>query len=500
MNTKSRIETIVNSKYYPILLFLVSFVFVTLFSRSTSFLYIFEGGDPAIFKQMGLALLRGKTLYVDYFDNKGCILYLIQALGLWLGGDFFILIMQAISLTITLLIWDKILALYRNERDRLICLGFALTLLLCFYQDGDLTEEWCLPFASYPILVYFRALKSDKGINPINMFVVGICFGIIAFIRINNAAPFLGFIAYYWIQLLINKSYKKLFQSIFLFLIGLCIIAATCILYFYLKAGWHGVDEMVYAIFTSNIEYMGIKVRQKAFLYVFYSLFLSLCILQQIINSRNVKEILIPSMLSYALYIVTFGTRCFTHYLIALLPLVVVLFTTTQFKPEKKRKPALIALSLIAVLFFLPIPLAFTVNDLVLKNDKYSVIYSNFHQFIEEIPLGERDSIYNYNLHGNGAGMMQHERLLQCNKVFFSSFAFNYKRLKREETEKAFRPPLWIMVSWNRYYPKEDAYFILNNYDLCYEFPHERVYLKKPRIGQEFQVYLYRRKDQIPAP
>ena len=62
--------------------FLVSFVFVTLFSRSTSFLYLYEGGDPSIFKQMGLAILRGKTMYIDYFDNKGCLLYFIQALGL----------------------------------------------------------------------------------------------------------------------------------------------------------------------------------------------------------------------------------------------------------------------------------------------------------------------------------------------------------------------------------------------------------------------------------
>ena len=55
--------------YYPLLLFLVSFIFVTLFSRATSFLYYYEGFDAAIFKQMGLAFLRGKTLYVDYFDN-----------------------------------------------------------------------------------------------------------------------------------------------------------------------------------------------------------------------------------------------------------------------------------------------------------------------------------------------------------------------------------------------------------------------------------------------
>ena len=77
MKTQNRIATLVNSRFYPLLLFLASFVFVTLFSRATSFLYVFEGADPSVFKQMGLAVLRGKTLYIDYFDNKGCILYFI---------------------------------------------------------------------------------------------------------------------------------------------------------------------------------------------------------------------------------------------------------------------------------------------------------------------------------------------------------------------------------------------------------------------------------------
>ena len=132
MYKQNRLTSIVDSKLYPLLLFIVSFVFVTLFSRSTSFLYVFEGADPSIFKQMGRAILKGKTIYIDYFDNKGCLLYFIHALGLWLGGDFFLLLMQACSSTITLFVWDKILALYRNQNQRLICLGIILFLLLCF--------------------------------------------------------------------------------------------------------------------------------------------------------------------------------------------------------------------------------------------------------------------------------------------------------------------------------------------------------------------------------
>lgn len=496
MREQSRIETLVNSKLYPLLLFVVSFVFVVLFSRSTSFLYVFEGGDPAIFKQMGLALLRGKTLYVDYFDNKGCILYFIQALGLWLGGDFFILLMQAISLTITLIIWDKMLALYQNERNRFICLGIALVLLLCFYQDGDLSEEWCLPFASYPLLVYFHALKSDKEIRPIDWFIFGLCFGIIAFIRINNAVPFLGFVIYLLFVYLIRKDFRKFFRNLAFFIVGTSFIASVCILYFYIIADWRGVDEMIYATFISNFEYLGTTVKRKLFLYVFYYLFLGLCIIQQILNSSKEKNILIPSLLSYGLFIVTFGSKCYTHYLMALLPLLMVMLMTIDYRHQKKNNLTIVIV-IIAVLFYLPVPIALSINDLLLKNDKYSIIYDDFHHCIEQIPETELDSIYNYNLYGFGAGLMQHEKLIQCNKVFFSAFAFKNNRLHDEEIEKNNYPPKWILVSWNRKHSKRDAYIIHHYYDLYCDFPCDRIYLKKPKIGKYFHVYLYRRKDNL---
>lgn len=496
MREQNRIINIVNSKFYPLLLFVVSFVFVTLFSRATSFLYVFEGGDPAIFKQMGLALLRGKILYVDYFDNKGCILYFIQALGLWLGGNFFILLMQALSLTVTLLIWDKMLALYRNERGRLICLGIALVLLLCFYQDGDLTEEWCLPFASYPLLVYFRALKSGKDIRPITMFTIGICFGIIAFIRINNAVSFLGFVAYLWIQYLLHKDFKNFFKSLGFFILGSLIITGVCVFYFYIKAGEYGVSEMIYATFLSNFDYIDSKVKKKIFLCVFYFLFLALCIIQQIINSIKDKNTLIPALISYGLFAITFGSRCFTHYLMALLPLIIILLMTINYQIHQKQNIITLSLAVVATFFYLPIPIALTVNDLILKNDKYSVIYEDFHHCIEKIPIKERDSICNYNLLGNGSGLLFHEGLIQSNRLCFSNVAIKMPSLWKKNVEQV-NDPKWILLSWNRKYSENDATFILKFYDLYCDFPFDRVYLKKPKIGKNIHVYLYRRKDNF---
>ena len=495
MKTQNRIATLVNSRFYPLLLFLASFVFVTLFSRATSFLYVFEGADPSVFKQMGLAVLRGKTLYIDYFDNKGCILYFIQALGLWLGGDFFILLMQAVSLTVTLVIWDKMLALYRNENQRLVCLAIALVMLLCFYSAGDQTQEWCLPFISYPLLVHFRAYKTNTEIRPLQMFIIGFCFGIITFIQINNACAFLGFIAYLWIQYLLKKDFGKLFQSIGCFVAGWMVIAVPCMLYFYIKASWHGVYEMTYASLLSNFEYIGAKLNKILYLTIPYYLFLTVLTLLQIINLHKEKDLLIPMLISLVLFVATFGTLGNMYYLMAILPLCIVGMMTIRFTENKSIKSWLLGLIILCMAYYSFNPLLHFVEDLVLQKEKELVIYEDFHHCIENIPEKERDSIFNYNLLSAGTSMMQHEKLMQCNRVLFTSLVFTLPTLYHEETNKPFTDPKWIMFTTGKNYVKNDINYILENYELSCSFRYDKMYSKKLGIGDVFDVYFYRRKD-----
>lgn len=495
MNQQSRLGSVVNSKFYPLLLFLVSFVFVMLFSRATSFLYVFEGSDPSVFKQMGRAILKGKMMYIDYFDNKGCLLYFIHALGLWLGGDTAILLMQVVSLTVTLFIWDKILALYRTEKGRVIGLCIALLLLLCFYGAGDQTQEWCLPFISYPLLVFMRAYKSKTEIGPRQMFFIGICFGIITFIQINNACAFLGFVAWLWVQWLAKKDFKNLFQSIGCFIAGWIIIALPCLLYFYVKAGWHSVYEMAYASFWSNFEYIDADFSRRAFFVIPYALFLLAFTALMVVSCHKNKDMLIPLSISIILFVVTFGKLCNMYYLMAFLPLCIVAMATFDFQKQRKTQYGLCGVLALCVAYYACNPVLHFVEDLVLQNEKEVTIYHDFHHCISVIPENERDSIYNYNLHSPATSMMEHEGLLQCNRVLFTSLAFSLPTLWKEETSKPFIPPKWILLSFDKKYEKEDVYYILEAYDMACSFHYDKLYFHTPHVGDEFDVYLYRRKD-----
>lgn len=491
MKEQSRIANVISSKYYPLLLFLVSFVFVTLFSRATSFLYLFEGADPSIFKQMGRAVLKGKILYIDYFDNKGCLLYFIHALGLWLGGDFAIMLMQVVSLTVTLSIWDKMLALYRTEKERVICLSISLALLLCFYGAGDQTQEWCLPFISYPLLIYFRAYKTKTEICPLQMLFIGLCFGIISFIQINNACAFLGFIAYLWIQYLVKKDFKQLFLSILCFICGWLIIAIPCVLYFYITAGWHGVYEMVYASLLSNLEYMGHQWKPQWLHIVLYCIFVVALIAILIITLRKENGILVPFLISICLFVATFGKLCNSFYLAVIIPLCVIAMMTVNMKHQKSIKLFFCCIASVSMVFYV----GNTAKHIVFQNNKLNLIYDEFHHCIGNIPEMERDSIYNYNLYWHGTHMMEHENLIQCNRVLYTALVFQLPTLWKEETAKPFISPKWIMLSFNKSYKTNDIDFIMKNYDLLCSFYYNMEYFQQDGKGDVFEVCFYRRKD-----
>ena len=106
----------------------------------------------------------------------------------------------------------------------------------------------------------------------------------------------------------------------------------------------------------------------------------------------------------------------------------------------------------------------------------------------------ERDSIYNYNLHWHGTHMMEHENLLQSNRVLFTALVFQLPTLWKEEAKKPFIPPKWIMLSFDMPYKADDANFILRNYDFSCSFHYDMEYFQKEGKGGNFEVSFYRRK------
>ena len=491
-SVKQNVTNLVASKWYYCFLALISFVFVLLFSRATSPLYAYVGYDAAIFKQMGMAILKGKTIYLDYFDNKGCLLYFLHALCLWLGGDFVILIFQTISLTISLIILDKIISLYKEGASRVYVLLAGLVLLLCFYEGGDLSEEWSLPFICYPLYRFLKLYKEDKSLNAKDLYFIGLCFGVIAFLRINNAVPFCGFLLCLFIGYLWKKQWKELIINALAFVGGVLTITIPCFLYFYLKAGENGIYWMVYGTFLSGFDYLGINVRISAISGICYCVILLMFFVLQLLSRKSQKNIWLPMVLSYLLFLLTFGTKCFSHYLEVMIPIFLIIISTSQTRFVIVKK-VMFSLVVLTALVFLVRPLGFLAWE-VLDKDKYLKIYSDFHTIVEKIPEIERDSICNYNTDGFGCGLLLHEGLIQSNKVFYSALSFWLEGLKDDKLSLEEEKPLWVMIVHGRN-THSDLMYLRENYDELYVLHYDNVHINANfNFHVEKDIYFFRRK------
>ena len=228
---------------------------------------------------------------------------------------------------------------------------------------------------------------------------------------------------------------------------------------------------------------------------IFYILFLLSFLLLHCSNSYKEKGILFPVLISFVLFIATFGKLFNMYYLMAFLPLCLVSMMIFNFVEKKGIKVGLLIVLFVCLVFYGCNPALHFVEDLILQREKELVIYDNFHHCIENIPESERDSIYNYNLKSLGTSMLQHENLIQCNRVLFSTLIFDLPTLWNEETSKPFVPPKWFLFTPDRTYDKYDIMFMLKNYDLVYSFHYDKLYFEKPHIGEDAYVYLYRRRD-----
>ena len=318
------------------LLFLAAFLFAFLFSCTTSPLYehhpFWFHGDSGIFQEMGVCLVQGGTPYVDLFDHKGPILWFIQALGIWISPRWGIMILQSLSLFCTLILWYKtaLLIIEKHWVSFAISL-FGLLFLMAFYQRGNLCEEWCLPFISLPVYLYFYRSGKKQLYQPLyttlDSFIIGLCVGVIAMIRLNNTAPIIGFVLWDFIICLKHKEYKRLWTNISAICAGMVVIFLGCALFYLIKAGWNGVYEMIYGTFVFNFEYYntpynyenGLKVKNTLPVigFIITSIFL-------FIFDKKHKKAAIPLAISYIISFFAIGSNGFVHYMMIFILLFIV--------------------------------------------------------------------------------------------------------------------------------------------------------------------------------
>lgn len=450
-------------KWFPLLFVPIAACFLLLYSFSTSPLFLNEGMDSAVFKTMGLAILKGKVPYVDIFDHKGPILYFINALGQRLiSGDLGILILQVIGLSVALVFLFKTARLFVNDALSFLAVMISLYLFGGVIQEGDQCEEWMMYFFSvalYYAVSYF--VNESDNPHPLKYSILyGFCFGMAFFIRPNDAVALFGGIQMgLFIWLVYKKAYRNAVFNVLCFGVGFLLVAIPVFSYF---AYYHAVDDMIYGLLVFNKTYSGgasslLKSVIVGHKYAMALVLFSLALLIWSIEKRQILVLLLPIML---LEWVLMGTNLFPHYYIVMIPLYLIYITLAFMKLSNKQQKQFPILSL-AILLMVPCGSGLASLNVFKRHVSYfmhgenyqriSNFYDETDALLSNIPDDEMDSIWNYNLRWTGGDLgncsafsvLWRRGIVQCNLITAGT---DEVLLKKDDISA--KKPLWVLVDF----------------------------------------------------
>ena len=464
--------------------FIVSFITLLLFAISVSPISLFEGYDSCVFKQMGLAILQGKTPYVDLFDHKGPILYLINALGLWIGGRWGLFILCVLNFTFVLFFWRKIACLYVADFVSIFAVIYGIVMYISVMDEGNMTEDWSLLPLSYSLYLSLRMQKKEQIPSMIESYLIGVSAGSILFIRANNVALLVCSFILITYLLYIKKVYKAIFDVIICTFGGFLSVILLILVFFYLKYGQIGLEQMLYGTFIFNLtaynpyhlasnSLTGGLLRSDINFFFFnpwaiYKLFflfgIVLCIYAYVNNRGNERNKIGTFFLvgSFFFCFYTIGRNTFGHYLISTLPLFVVAISYT-FKDS---------ISKYILYIFIPIYFSFPhiynqISHGLFGLKKMDIeFYHKADMFLNTISNKDKKNIWNYNAVFKGIDILQRNNIVQCNRIIWPFQFLNSDYLRKTDTNKleSMKPKYILLDPTSIYYSKEDSLYIKQHY------------------------------------
>lgn len=243
---------------YPVL---CSFVVVTLFSFTTSWLYDRPFMiDSAVFQLIGKNWAEGRIPYKDLWELKGPLIFLPNALGYWLlGSKMGVYIIQVINLSIALYFVRKTFLLEYNKKFSTLLTGLFALYFSVFYETGNTVEEYLLPLLLYAFYLLYNYV--DKCIETKEydlpggyVFVFGCVLGFSLMSRLTNAISICVATVVVFFLLACYKKWRNLLISILCFIAGFLVLTMPLVFYFYSK---DALEEMWYGSFLYGLEYAG---------------------------------------------------------------------------------------------------------------------------------------------------------------------------------------------------------------------------------------------------
>jgi len=323
---------------YILGIWIVAFLFILHFSSSTT---LFKpdcfGFDSAFFQSIGKLWLEGIIPYRDFFDHKGPLLFMINALGyVFPNTRLGLFLVQSAFFSISLTLAYLTLRQFINPKYSVVILLVMILYLGMVFGEGNLSEEYSLTFVFCMLLFQAKWLKNQKKAmveksaisHPkIYSFIYGFCVMTIALIRINNALiPCIGILCIVWF-LARQKQWKMILQNALFVIFGALVVFVPVAGYFYMN---NAFVSFINGTFLFNLSYSRVHaslptITNSTLFYstpVLLSWFIGLYLLFKKELYKSVFLFVTGALTAY----MCLGGNSYAHYFINAAPLIPIAF------------------------------------------------------------------------------------------------------------------------------------------------------------------------------
>jgi hypothetical protein len=236
----------------PVLQIIFIGLFVAIVLAQANPLYQIPNRDGGLFMYMGDRILKGDLLYIDIWDNKGPLIFYINALGLFLGrglrwgvwGLEFVFVFFAAFFGFNLL--KKLWGLFPAVVGTWLWLAGFNELA----RGGNFTEDYSTLF-NFAALFFFWFLLQKKG-SRLYPFIIGATLSLSFLLRANNIGVQLSIVLVIILSAILDRSYKQSIKQLLWVGLGSLSVFALVGIYFQFLGT---LDEMVVAGYTYNFFY-----------------------------------------------------------------------------------------------------------------------------------------------------------------------------------------------------------------------------------------------------
>lgn len=190
--------------------------------------------DSGIFLYIGQQILNGSTLYADLWDNKGPVLYYINALALLIGNGtvWGLYFTEFLSLFIAVLLGYLVI---EKELGRIPAIFasiiWPLALFYLYDKGGNFTEEYSLSLGFAAVYLYLRSVNSQSSL--IYIFLIGVTFSITLMLRPNNTGIEVSIALLIFISGILSRNFYLLVKQILAYGLGAVLVLAAVLFYFH---------------------------------------------------------------------------------------------------------------------------------------------------------------------------------------------------------------------------------------------------------------------------